>query len=215
MQYSLCALQARSAFVLGVFPFEGNFSVFSSTYVVGVTHPAPVSRCMCSPGNGLHFPWRSGCQRYPGVCQAGTSPTPARPGRPRRALSEAPPPSRCDRVPAGLRTVKLIVPPGTGRGLRQARGCRWAQPHRKLKWDPAPPKQVVPPPRVPRVRAPLPSPPIYLAFAVSGSPKRCAGAASKHPRQRHGKYCLLNSRLYLSSTAPLGVIGQTHNKTQK
>lgn len=110
------ALQARSGFVLGVFPFEGNFSVFSSGSVVGVTHSAPVSRCMCSPGNGLHFLWRSGCQRYRGVCQAGPSPTPVRPDRPRRALSEAPPPSRCDGVPAGLRTAKLIVPAGSGEG---------------------------------------------------------------------------------------------------
>lgn len=158
----------------------------------------------------------------PACARQGHSPTPARPGWPHRPLSEAlPPPSRCDRVLAGLRTVKLIVPAGSGERGEEGSG---ESPRLPLGPVPSgakvgilcPPSRLCPRLGCPRCRHRCPLLP-RISRLLSRVHRNALQVRrqSVGPRQRHGKYCWLNSRLYLSSTAPLGVIGQTHNKTQK
>lgn len=143
MQYSLSTLQARSGLVLSVFPFEGNFSVFPSGSVVGVNSPCLHIVLHLLSWKWSAFPAALGLPKTPRHVpgRATHRPPPARAG-PADPSRKLPPPSRCDRVLAGLRTVKLIVPAGSGerRGLRKAPGCRWAQFPRELKWGSCAPR---------------------------------------------------------------------------
>lgn len=204
-------------------PLNEMFLYSRPDILPGVTHPASVSCCVCSLGNGLHSPRRPCCQRSPPpVPGTGTRRNPpARSARPRPGPAHPPRKRRRrrrHRVPARLRTGKLIAPAGSGerRGLGGALGGPLGPaPSGRLKQGGCPLPS--PPPRALRVRAPLPSPPACLIFAVSGPPKYYLQVQWQRvgPSQRHQKYCLLNSHLSLSSSAPLGIIGQTHNKTQK
>lgn len=134
MQYSLSTLPARSGagwlgWLFGFFfPFERNVPLFPSRYFARGNSPclsfvlrllsrkwsafptAPVLPKVPSPVPG------TGTRRNPPACSARPRPGPAHPPRKRRR--------RRHRVPARLRTGKLIAPAGTGerRGLGGALG---------------------------------------------------------------------------------------------